>query len=181
MKQNRKLVIGILVISGFLLALFLVMFYLENEQDKRMESKIEPGDIYEMPLEDIESYLIQRQETQTSRFLFIIPLIGLAGILSGTIVYSLFDEKINNQDKKEKKTKQIMMDLFSKPEQEVIRLAINNNGTVPQYNITHLDGMDKVKTHRLIISMENKGIIVKKRIGKVNHIELKSDLYEALK
>ena len=65
-------------------------------------------------------------------------------------------------------------------EKKVIEMLLENNGKVPQYELSHLPNLNKLKTHRILLNLELKGIIHKERIGKINKIILNKELFEVL-
>ena len=63
----------------------------------------------------------------------------------------------------------------------VVEILMENEGKVQQYELSHLPNLNKVKTHRILVNLEQKGIISKERLGKINKIVLNKELYEVLK
>ena len=49
---------------------------------------------------------------------------------------------------------------------------LENNGRVNQYEISRLPGMNKVKSHRAIEKLVQRGVVKKESIGKINRIVL---------
>ena len=58
---------------------------------------------------------------------------------------------------------------------------MENNGKVQQYELSRLPDLNKLKTHRILLNLEQKGIIRKEKLGKINKIVLDKELYEVLK
>jgi uncharacterized membrane protein len=96
------------------------------------------------------------------------------------IYYLLFNE-INNKDKKIKSKTKIILNLLSGPEKKIIEKIIENEGRIRQYELIYIEGLTKIKVHRLIKKLEENNIIKKEKLGKVNNIILNKEIYDILK
>jgi len=80
----------------------------------------------------------------------------------------------------EKTDNSAVLKFFSASERRIIEKLIENNGTVLQAEISRMDGMNKLKTHRTIKDLERKGIITTEGFGKTNRILLVGDVRDIL-
>ena len=80
-----------------------------------------------------------------------------------------------------KKNSKIILNFLTTQERKVIETLLENDGKVQQYELSHLPNLNKVKTHRILINLEQKGIIHKEKLGKINKIILNKELYNVLK
>lgn len=110
---------------------------------------------------------------------YFIPIIAFSGLGVGALVYYLVSGDKQTTDTK--KFREALLSTLHGHEKEVVELLLDNNGAVAQYELARLSGMNKVQTHRLLLKMEQNGIITKRRLGKVNKIELNKGLVDALK
>ncbi len=113
--------------------------------------------------------------------MFIIPLTGFLGMLAGAIVFYFMANKIDRNIDTQKKNTKIILNFLTEHERAIIETLIKNNGNAFQYELNRISGLTRVKTHRIIQNLEEKGIIHKETYGKVNKIILNSELYEVLK
>jgi len=67
----------------------------------------------------------------------------------------------------------IIMPLLRDDEKKAVRIIRDNNGEILQNELVLKLGQSKVKTTRILASLERKEIIVKQRHGLTNHIKLK--------
>ena len=58
--------------------------------------------------------------------------------------------------------------------------VLDENGKAMQYELAHLQGMTRLKAHRIVSRLESQGIIAVERIGKVNAIKLVEEVRDAL-
>jgi len=97
------------------------------------------------------------------------------------ILFKLIKKHDNNNNTKRKiengNTPLILK--FLKPdERQVVGMLIENKGKVSQSEITRMQGMTKLRTHRAIKELEFKGIIKTQKDGMTNKITLSDDIKE---
>ena len=113
--------------------------------------------------------------------LFIIPLTGFLGMLAGAIIFYFMANKLDKNINVQKKNTKIILNFLSKEEKGIIETLIKNRGISFQYELNRAAGLTRVKTHRILQNLEDKGIIKKEKYGKKNKIILNDELYEVLK
>jgi DNA-binding MarR family transcriptional regulator len=72
--------------------------------------------------------------------------------------------------------KDAVLKLLNFNERKVLERLIKRKGEVLQSEISHMDGMDKLKTHRAIRNLETKGVIETESNGKTKRIMLTKDI-----
>ena len=65
-------------------------------------------------------------------------------------------------------------------EKKVVNKLIEQKGSVLQSEISRLESMGKVKTHRIVKDLERKGIIIIEKYGNTNRITLAENLSKIL-
>jgi len=65
-------------------------------------------------------------------------------------------------------------------EKKLIKKSIEQKGTALQSEISRIEGMGKVKTHRLVKDLERKGVIIVEKYGNTNRINLSENLRKIL-
>jgi len=125
-----------------------------------------------------------------SLFLSSTSLIIFAIFLSYYIISKRLEEKIEKKfrviskfiakDKLNKisfnEEKQTILKFLNPSERKVIEALIEKNGEILQSEITRMQGMTKLKTHRAVKELEKKGIINRKVYGKTYKIFLTDDV-----
>jgi uncharacterized membrane protein len=129
-----------------------------------------------------------------SLFIFSTSLIIFAIFLSYYIISKRLEEKIEKKfrviskfiakDKSNKISfndeKQTILKFLNPSERKVIEALIKKNGEIFQSEITKMQGMTKLKTHRAVKELEKKGIINRKVYGKTYKIFLEDDVKDIL-
>lgn len=74
----------------------------------------------------------------------------------------------------------IVLKFLNPSERKVVGALIRKRGEMMQAEISRMDGMNKLRTHRATKDLERKGIIVREGHGKTNRIILADDIKEVL-
>lgn len=181
-EKNRKTIIGIGVIASFALLLITLTFYYNIQHTERHQGHLSRSDIEKMTKDEIADFMEQRQASMPKvQGFYLFPFIGFIGLFVGTLVYFIMSEKIVIQEKTLQKNTKIILKFLTPEERKVIDTLLENKGKVQQYELSHLPDLNKVKTHRILVNLEQKGIIEKEKLGKINKIILNRELYDLLK
>jgi len=65
-------------------------------------------------------------------------------------------------------------------ERKVVETLIGKKGEILQSEISRIEGMTKLKTHRAVRDLERKGIIKRESYGKTHRIILSKDIKELI-
>ena len=103
------------------------------------------------------------------------------GFAVGIITYYILVGKIKQKDETIKDTGKLLLNLLNPEEKEIIEHLIKNNGISNQYELNHLKGMTRLKVHRILEKLEEKQIISRTRIGKINKINMTENVFQSLK
>jgi DNA-binding MarR family transcriptional regulator len=76
--------------------------------------------------------------------------------------------------------KGIILKFLNPTEKKVVESLIKKNGEILQSEITRMQGMTKLKTHRAVTDLERKGIINRENYGKTHRIFLSGEVKEIL-
>ena len=79
-----------------------------------------------------------------------------------------------------KDDKNIVLKFLNPGERKVVETLIEKKGEVLQSDITRMEGMTKLKTHRAVRDLERKGIIKREAHGKTHRIILSKEIKEAI-
>lgn len=181
-KKDQKMVIGVGLIISFALLVFTVSLFFSSIHNEKMSTRLSPEKVNNLTKEEIISFITQNREDEpTIHGYYVIPFAAFIGLLVGTVVYYIMSEKINQQEFGRDKNTKIILNFLNSHERKVIDTLIEHEGRVQQYELSHLPNLNKVKTHRILVNLEQKGIIHKEKLGKINKIVLDKELYEVLK
>lgn len=104
------------------------------------------------------------------------PLVLLAGMGIGAGAYYFFSERQPHAPKQ--LNKEAIYKLLDADERKVLAKIVDNGGKALQSELSYLEGLDKVKAHRIIERMVERGIVEKEAFGKTNVVKLNKDLQE---
>jgi len=76
--------------------------------------------------------------------------------------------------------KDVIFRFLSPAERKVLEKLIQGKGTVLQAEISRMDGMTKLKTHRVVKDLTLKGVVKTEAFGKTKRIILAKDVKDAL-
>ena len=110
---------------------------------------------------------------------FVWIFIILAVLFVACLLYYLFSLKIDSQKGMISRNMEILYTILDEDEKKVIKKLVDNNGELPQNDISKMFG-DKIRAHRVIKKLEDKKIIDIHKNGKGNSIKLKSELREEM-
>jgi len=98
------------------------------------------------------------------------------------VISKLINKKsqIPKKEAKEMNNKNVILKFLNPNERRILEKLIENNGLVLQSEISRMEGMTKLKTHRAVKDLEIKGIIKAERYGKTNRITLTKDIEEII-
>lgn len=175
--KERKTLIAAIVLSVFFLAISMFTLYIESVRT----GQLDPSLFEEMSTEEIINYF---QSMQTSRFfpmLYFIPTIAFMGLLVGFFVYYILAERIETKQELLKVNTRILLNLLEPGEKKAVEKILEEGGKVHQSEISYLPGLNKVRTHRILNKLEQRGIIKRERLGKINMIRLEQGILDALR
>lgn len=167
-----------LIVASFILLIISVIFFIVKTRDAR---RLDPVELESMTKEQVLQSIYDRHEKGNTEFYYFIPIFAFFGLAVGALIYYLVEGDIERKDKTIKHNYEVIFQLLNPDERKVIRKIVENQGKLQQIEITYMEGFTKVKAHRVIESLVQKGILTKETLGKMRLIKMNNDLYEILK
>lgn len=99
-------------------------------------------------------------------------------------ITKLMDNKTQTSPAEEQKTTtkdESILRLLNTNEKKVIEKIRENKGTVLQSEISRIEGMTKLKSHRAVKELHKKGIIILEQYGKTKKIRLSDEMKEIIR
>jgi len=90
------------------------------------------------------------------------------------------NNSVSTENTTEKDNKNIILKFLNPSERKVIEKLIETKGIVLQSEISRIEGMTKLKTHRAVKDLERKGIIKRESYGKTHRIILSTDIKDLM-
>lgn len=166
MDSTKKQIIGIIALVAFLYAVFTVNTLLANVSNPQF-----------CPSAGTEA-CPHKQELDF--LIAAIPLIASIAVIVGAATYYLMAGRIEGKEKTLKKNSEVLLRFLSADEKKLVNALIESHGKVLQAEISRLPGMSKLKSHRVIQRLIDRGVIEKDRIGKTNIVRFTKEIREGL-
>ena len=159
MDKRREIVLGLVIISVFIFLITVLVFvYAISSQGMEVPGLLRPF---------MEFHI------------HFMVVMGVFGVLSGLIVYSLMNATIEKQKQTVKTNMDIIMKFLTPEDREVVRLLLEKEGMTTQSEIARLPGMSRLKAHRIVKKLEGRGIVHVEKYGKINMIRVVDELKAA--
>jgi hypothetical protein len=176
--RKTKLVISGLIAISFILLIVSVIFYIDATRESR---RIDPLELESLQKEQIIQAIYERQADEGLPFYYFIPIFGFFGIVVGAAIYFIFSSDLEKKETIIRNNTDVILKLLEPEERKVLGKIVENNGKIQQVEITYMEGFTKVKAHRILEKLVQKGILTKEAMGKMRLIRLDQSLYDILK
>jgi uncharacterized membrane protein len=111
---------------------------------------------------------------------YLSPVFIAVGFVIGAAAFYLFTENKKVEYVEVKPNPEAILKLLPADERKVVAKIVEEGGKALQSEISLLEGMGKVKCHRVVDRLEERGIVEKEQHGKTNLIRLSKELKEVL-
>ena len=95
-------------------------------------------------------------------------LMGVFGVAAGLISYSILKSTLEKQKKIVQTNTDIIMKFLSLEDRNVFQVLKEKGGMTTQSEIANLENMTRLKAHRLVKKLEDRGIVHVEKHGKIN-------------
>jgi len=161
--NNKRVIAGIVIV----LCLFGMIFYLPAVLDHFKPEVCTPNGVCQ-------------HEQQLELIYNMVPVFIFAGIIIGALVFFFMTTKIDDKKGDLEKATNALIQFLNKDEKKVVEKLIEERGKVLQSEITRIEGLGKVKSHRIIQRLLDRGVIEVEEHGKTNIVKLSKPIKEVL-
>ncbi len=164
-KLNKKrLLVGIILLVSFLFLVFTVSSMIGvGVHDEACSLKV--GCPHEQQLGLLVSGL---------------PLLLSLAVLVGAGTYYDMSGKVESSQNNARKTGEIVLKFLDSREKKVVDLLIKNQGKTLQSEVSRSEGMGKLKSHRVIQKLSDKGVIEIQKNGNTNILRFKPEIKDSM-
>lgn len=121
-----------------------------------------------------------QHEAQLELLYELIPIFILVGIGLGALVFFFMTTKLDNKNEELEKTTKALIQFLSTDERKVVEKLIEEKGKILQSEITRIEGLGKVKSHRILQKLSDRGVIEIEKHGKTNIVKLTKTIKEVI-
>ncbi len=154
MNLNRKIVIGTMLITGFIFGVSFATLYAQTH--------IVGGSACSCTLP----------------IPVLIPTFSSLGVFVGSFVYYLMSSRLKETERQSTLDARKLLELLQNDERKILEKIVENKGEILQSKLSRKFG--KVKTYRTLGGLRKRGIITKDKHGKTNKISLTGDFRDIL-
>jgi hypothetical protein len=162
--KNIVLSFGIVVMFSMLVISIATFAQFDNVY------RINTDELVGMSAEEMILYIQDKQINTPPIFSYIFPLFAFGGVLVGLIVFYILSSDAETYRRKDKTLHDGLLRYLPQDERLVMQEILRNEGRANQYEITRLPGMNKVKSHRAVEKLVQRGVIKKETLGKINRL-----------
>ncbi len=109
-----------------------------------------------------------------------VPVFILSGVVIGAVVFFFMTSKLEDKKKDIGKVTQTLIQFLNKDEKKIVEKILENNGKAFQSEISRIEGIGKLKSHRILLRLSDRNVIEIEKHGKTNIIKLKKNIKEVL-
>lgn len=121
-----------------------------------------------------------QHEQRLNLLIGLVPVFILAGIVIGAVIFFFMSAKLDNKQKDIQKATETLVQFLNRDEKTVVRKILENNGRVFQSEISRIEGIGKLKSHRILQRLSDRKVIEIEKHGKTNIIKLAKNIQEFL-
>lgn len=158
-QDKKKIFLGIAVLMGLLFTISLATLYLKSDHS---------------PLRHICSCPLD------SMMLDVLPVLATLSMMVGAGVYYFMSRKVETKDTSLKRNTGVLLGLLNKDERKAVERLVAGRGQALQAELSRLPEMNKVKSHRIIQRLRERGVLTIERHGKTNIIRLNDEMRDGL-
>ncbi len=102
--------------------------------------------------------------------------LAILGITTGAIIYAFMETKIEKTKDQDHISTSLFLKLLESNQRKITKYLWGNNGKANQLELSHIEGLDKLKVHRTLKALQEKNVITIEHFGKINKILLQKDI-----
>lgn len=163
-KADRRVIVGIVLIVSFIILAYNIFPFL-GLTGHTQECTLTEGCPHEKELDFLQLAL---------------PILLSIALIAGAALYYFMSEKVEKKEESLKKNTDIILRFLNSDERKVANLLVENHGKVLQAEVTRLPGMTKVRSHRVVQKLIDKGVLEKESLGKTNVLKFPKEIQEGL-
>ena len=157
MKENQKIVLGLIIVSLFVFLLTVFVFVtLLSQEGERLPSFLS---------------VILKYRTE------MILILGLLGVCFGYILHELTSTAVVSLQPATANA-QSVVNFLDGNERRALEFIREQNGKTTQSAISKLPTMTRLRAHRIVKRLENYGLVIVERWGIVNRVSLIEEIKE---
>ncbi len=162
--ENKKILLGLVLFAALVLAVYYVPQFAQSN----------------VPEQCIAASGQCEHQAYLEQVILYIPLIIIGGFLTGVgTSYLYFERKVELP--RTQAQEQALLGMLPPDERKVVSKLVSEGGRATQAELSRIEGIGKVKAHRIVERLAKRGAISKEANGKTNIIRLNKGLMESVR
>lgn len=112
-------------------------------------------------------------------FEFMLFMVGL-GVAVGAASFYLMHEEVEVRGNESRGNAELALSLLNGDERKTVKLLLDGDGECLQAEVARLDGMTRLKAHRVAQGLSKRGVVILERRGKAIVLKLDENIRNAL-
>ncbi|MFH1235233.1 MAG: hypothetical protein V1493_06485 [Candidatus Diapherotrites archaeon] len=121
-----------------------------------------------------------QHEQRLNLLIELVPVFIIGGIAIGAIVFYFMTVKLDDKKKELEKISTAFIQFLNKDEKKILQKILEGGGKVYQSEISRIEGIGKLKSHRILRRLEDRGAIEIEKAGKTNIVKLPKHIKDVL-
>ena len=110
----------------------------------------------------------------------LVPVFILSGIVIGAMVFFFMTSKLEDKKKDAELIANTLIKFLNKDEKKIVQKILESRGKVFQSEVSRIEGVGKLKSHRILRRLEDRGVIELEKHGKTNIVKLTKEISDVL-
>ena len=110
---------------------------------------------------------------------FILILVSLS-VFVGTLVTFTMLSRMDKNKQIAKRDLNVLLKLINQEERAIIERILQAGGSILQSELSRAEGLNKVKVHRILARLRQRGILILESYGKTNRVKMEPGLLKTL-
>lgn len=121
------------------------------------------------------------QHEAYSKFLTaLVPVFVVVGIIIGALVFFFMSSRLENKEKNLAKVTDVLIQFLARDEKLVVQKLLENDGKILQAELSRVEGLGKLKVHRIVQRLVDRQVVEVEKYGKTNIVKLSKGIKDAL-
>lgn len=123
---------------------------------------------------------ICQHEMQVNFLTQLIPAAILGGIIIGAAVFFFMTSKLESTQKGMQQVSGVLLKFLNNDERAIVKKILENDGKVFQSEISRIEGIGKLKSHRVLQRLLDRRVIEIEKHGKTNIVRFAKEIKEEI-
>lgn len=117
-----------------------------------------------------------QHELQITQLTRIVPVMVALAVVAGAVVYYLMSGRVQSAEHSAKDNAELVLKLLNADEKKIVERLVKEKGKCYQSEISRIEGLGKLKSHRVLQRLADRGVVEIEKHGKTNIVRFSAEL-----